>query len=137
MTENPAARHVASRGQRTRSLTQFLAGKELEALWYDRIKTVRMTGISGGILDRLRELSDRGHPVKELVNRIEANMDEGIALLSEYEQRAEQAVRLLANLQELESKGVIDPDSGVRMRTVINSLEDLGRLDKLFRELQE
>ena len=137
MTENPAARHVASRGQRTRSLTQFLAGKEIEALWYDRIKTVRMTGISGGILDRLRELSDRGHPVKELVNRIEADMDEGIALLSEYEQRAEQAVRLLTSLQELESKGVIDPDSGVRMRTVINSLEDLGRLDKLFRELQE
>ena len=56
---------------------------------------------------------------------------------SEYEQRAEQAVRLLASLQELESRGIIDPDSGVRMRTVINSLEDLGRLDKLFTELQE
>ncbi|PXF24394.1 MAG: hypothetical protein CXX71_00355 [Methanobacteriota archaeon] len=137
MDENPAARHVAARGQQTRSLTQFLAGKEIEALWYDRIKTVRMTGISGGILDRLRELSDRGHPVKELVNRIEADMDEGIALLSEYERRAEQATRLLANLGELESKGVIDPDSGVRMRTVIISLEDLDRLDKLFEDLQE
>ena len=137
MTENPAARHVAARGQRTRSLTQFLAGKEIEALWYDRIKTVRMTGISGGILDRLRNLSDQGHPVKELVNRIEADMDEGIALLGEYEQRAELAERLLLDLRDLESKGVIDPDSCVRMRTVINSLEDLDRLDKLFEDLQE
>ncbi len=137
MEENPAARHVAARGQQTRSLTQFLAGKEIEALWYDRIKTVRMTGLSGGILDRLRNLSDRGHPVKELVNRIEADMDEGIALLSEYERRAEQAARLLVNLGELESKGVIDPDSGVRMRTVITSLEDLDRLDKLFEDLQD
>ena len=137
MTENPAARHVAARGQQTRSLTQFLAGKEIEALWYDRIKTVRMTGISGGILDRLRNLSDQGHPVKELVNRIEADMDEGIALLGEYEQRAELAERLLLDLRDLESKGVIDPDSCVRMRTVINSLEDLDRLDKLFEDLQE
>ena len=136
-TENPAARHVAARGQQTRSLTQFLAGKEIEALWYDRIKTVRMTGISAGILDRLRNLSDQGHPVKKLLNRLEEDMDEGIALLSEYEQRAERALRLLADLGDLVSKGVIDQQSGDRMRTVIISLEDLDRLDKLFEDLQE
>jgi len=136
-TENPAASHVAARGQQTRSLTQFLAGKEIEALWYDRIKTVRMTGISAGILDRLRNLSDQGHPVKKLLNRLEEDMDEGIALLSEYEQRAERALRLLADLGDLVSKGVIDQQSGDRMRTVIISLEDLDRLDKLFEDLQE
>ena len=107
MVTNPLARESAVRVQKSKTLTQKLVGSELEALYADRKQMVNKSGIDLKILERINTLADKGHPIRQLVDRIEANSKEGLKLLTEFEKKSVIVNDLITRINVQEGKSVI------------------------------
>ncbi len=121
------ARESASRSQRV-NLTETLAAEEMAALYEDRERMVKDSKIGLEILERISELADRGHPIRGLVERIEADREEGLQLLSELEEKSIIVNGLIDRLNIQQDRGVIAASVADRYR---NSMIDFEQIEEI------
>ncbi len=133
--EKPMAREAAVRAQKVRTLTELLASGERAALYADREKSISDAGIDVETLSRVHDLAERGHPIRELVERLEANRKEGKRLLKKMESNSKLAEKLIKKMNILEEKGIIDGKVSKRYRKDLVNLKKVEKIESLLNDL--
>ena len=134
--DNPLARVAATRAQKVRTLTQYVVGSEMAALYSDRRQILNEAGIDLEVLGRVTELAEKGHHIQPLVERLEADSSEGEELLKRMEKDSERVTELLNRLNVFEENGVVDPVVCERYRKRLLSFEDMDEIDSLLTDLE-
>jgi hypothetical protein len=134
--DNPLARDAATRSQKVRTLTQYVVGSELAALYSDRRQILTDAGIDLAILGRVTVLSEKGHPIQHLVDRLEADLSEGKRFLKQLENDSERVTSLLTRLNVFEENGVIDTVVGESYRRRLLAFEEMDDIDSLLTDLE-
>lgn len=134
--DNPLARVAATRAQKVRTLTQYVVGSEMAALYSDRRQILNEAGIDLEVLGRVTELAEKGHHIQPLVERLEADASEGKTLLKKMEKDSERVTELLNRLNVFEENGVVDPVVCERYRKRLLSFEDMDDIDSLLTDLE-
>jgi hypothetical protein len=136
LVTNPLARESAIRVQKSKTLTQMLVGSELEALYADRKQMVKRSGIDLKILERINGLADKGHPVRQIVDRIEANSKEGLKLLADLEKKSVIVNDLINRINIQENRSVIDPTVAVKYRTQLIQFEHIKKIESMLNDFE-
>ncbi len=136
LVTNPLARESAIRIQKSKTLTQMLVGTELEALYADRKQMVKRAGIDLKILERINSLADKGHPIHQIVDRIEANSKEGLKLLAELEKKSVIVNDLINRINIQENRSVIDSTVAVKYRTQLIQFEHIKRIESMLNDFE-
>jgi hypothetical protein len=136
LVTNPLARESAIRIQKSKTLTQMLVGSELEALYADRKQMVKRSGIDLKILERINSLADKGHPIRELVDRIEANSKEGLKLLAELEKKSVIINDLINRINIQENRSVIDSTIAVKYRAQLIQFEEIEKIESMLNDFE-
>jgi len=134
--DNPLARVAATRAQKVRTLTQYVVGSEMAALYSDRRQVLNEAGIELEVLGRVTELAEKGHNIQPLVERLEADSSEGKTLLKKMEKDSERVTELLNRLNGFEENGVVDPVVCERYRKRLLSFEDMDEIASLLTDLE-
>ena len=134
--DNPHARDSASRAQKVRTLTQMLVGSELDALYADREQMVSSSGIKLEVLERISDLSDKGHPIRNLVERIEANPKEGLIMLELLEKKSVIIDDLIKRLNIQEERSVVDSKVATRYRENLIQFEQIDEVETLLKDFE-
>ena len=134
--DNPLARVAATRAQKVRTLTQYVVGSEMAALYSDRRQVLNEAGIELEVLGRVTELAEKGHHIQPLVERLEADASEGKTLLKKMEKDSERVTELLNRLNVFEENGVVDPVVCERYRKRLLSFEDMDEITSLLTDLE-
>jgi len=137
LVTNPMARASAVRVQRSKTLTQKLVGSELEALYADREQMVKKSGINLQVLERISSLADKGHPIRQLVDRIEANSKEGLKLLKEFEKKSELVNELITRINVQEGKSVINPTVADKYRKQLIQFEKIENIQSMLDDYED
>ena len=135
-TDNPNARESASRAQHVKTLTQLLVGSELDALYSDREQMVSSSGIKLDILERISALGDKGHPIRNLVERIEANSKEGLIMLEDLEKKSLLVDDLIKRLNIQEDRSVIEPKVASRYREQLVLFKRIDEVKSLIKDFE-
>jgi hypothetical protein len=133
---NPHVRDSARRAQKVRTLTQVLVGSELEALYADRQQMVSSSGIKLEVLERISTLSDKGHPIRNLVERIEADSKEGMIMLDVMEKKSVIIDDLIKRLNIQEERSVVDSKVATRYRENLIQFEQIEEVEKLLKDFE-
>ena len=136
LVTNPLARESAVRVQKSKTLTQMLVGSELEALYADRKQMVKKSGIDLKILERINTLADKGHPIRQLVDRIEANSKEGLKLLAEFEKKSVIVNDLITRINVQEGKSVINPTVAAKYRKQLIQFEKIEKIQSMLDDFE-
>jgi hypothetical protein len=136
LVTNPLARESAIRIQKSKTLTQMLVGTELEALYADRKQMVKRAGIDLKILERINSLADKGHPIHQIVDRIEANSKEGLKLLAELEKKSVIVNDLINRINIQENRSVIDSTVAVKYRTQLIQFEHIKKIESMLNDFE-
>jgi len=136
LVTNPLARESAIRIQKSKTLTQMLVGSELEALYADRKQMVKRSGIDLKILERINSLADKGHPIRQLVDRIEANSKEGLKLLTELEKKSVMVNDLINRINIQENRSVIDSTVAVKYRAQLIQFEQIKKIESMLNDFE-
>ena len=136
LVTNPLARESAIRVQKSKTLTQMLVGSELEALYADRKQMAKRSGINLKILERIDSLADKGHPIHQLVDRIEANSKEGLKLLTEFEKKSVIVNDLITQINIQESRSVIDPTVAAKYRKQLIQFEQIEKIQSMLDDFE-
>jgi len=136
LVTNPLARESAIRIQKSKTLTQMLVGSELEALYADRKQMVKRSGIDLKILERINSLADKGHPISQLVDRIEANSKEGLKLLAELEKKSVIVNDLINRINIQENRSVIDSTVAVKYRAQLIQFEQIKKIESMLNDFE-
>jgi hypothetical protein len=136
LVTNPLARESAIRIQKSKTLTQMLVGSELEALYADRKQMVKRSGIDLKILERINSLADKGHPIRQLVDRIEANSKEGLKLLTELEKKSVIVNDLINRINIQENRSVIDSTVAVKYRAQLIQFEQIKKIESMLNDFE-
>tara|TARA_B110000116_G_scaffold272346_1_gene296767 strand:+ start:2796 stop:5156 length:2361 start_codon:yes stop_codon:yes gene_type:complete len=136
LVTNPLARESAIRVQKSKTLTQMLVGSELEALYSDRKQMVKRSGIDLKILERINSLADKGHPIRQIVDRIEANSKEGLKLLAELEKKSVIVNDLINRINIQENRSVIDSTVAVKYRTQLIQFEHIKKIESMLNDFE-
>ena len=136
LVTNPLARESAVRVQKSKTLTQKLVGSELEALYADRKQMVNKSGIDLKILERINTLADKGHPIRQLVDRIEANSKEGLKLLTEFEKKSVIINDLITRINVQEGKSVINPTVAAKYRKQLIQFEKIEKIQSMLDDFE-
>jgi hypothetical protein len=136
LVTNPLARESAIRVQKSKTLTQMLVGSELEALYADRKQMVKRSGIDLKILERINSLADKGHPIRQLVDRIEANSKEGLKLLAELEKKSVIINDLINRINIQENRSVIDSTIAVKYRAQLIQFEEIEKIESMLNDFE-
>ena len=136
LVTNPLARESAIRVQKSKTLTQMLVGSELEALYSDRKQMVKRSGIDLKILERINSLADKGHPIHQIVDRIEANSKEGLKLLAELEKKSVIVNDLINRINIQENRSVIDSTVAVKYRTQLIQFEHIKKIESMLNDFE-
>ena len=136
LVTNPLARESAIRVQKSKTLTQMLVGSELEALYADRKQKVKRSGINLKVLERINSLADKGHPISQLVDRIEANSKEGLKLLAEFEKKSVIVNDLITRINIQESRSVIDPTVATKYRKQLIQFEQIEKIQSMLDDFE-
>lgn len=134
--DNPLARNPATRAQKVRTLTQYVVGSEIDALYSDRRHILNQAGIDLEVLGRVTELSDKGHPIQPLVERLEADSNEGKRLLKKMEKDSKKVATLLSRLNVFEENGVVDSVVGERYRKRLLAFKEIDEIESLLTDLE-
>ncbi len=133
---NPHVRDSARRAQKVRTLTQMLVGSELEALYADRQQMVSSSGIKLEVLERISTLSDKGHPIRNLVERIEADSKEGMIMLDVMEKKSVIIDDLIKRLNIQEERSVVDSKVATRYRENLIQFEQIEEVENLLKDFE-
>ncbi|HJL58778.1 MAG TPA: hypothetical protein QF621_00355, partial [Candidatus Thalassarchaeaceae archaeon] len=133
---NPFARDSASRAQKVKTLTQMVAGSELDALYADRKQMVSSSGIKLEVLERISALSDKGHPIRHLVERIEANSKEGMIMLDLLEKKSTKVDALIKRLNVQEERSVVNSKIAQRYRDSLIKFEQIDKVEKMLKDYE-
>ncbi len=136
MVGNPNVRESASRAQHVKTLTQLLVGSELDALYSDREQMVSSSGIKLEILERISALGEKGHPIRHLVERIEANSKEGMIMLDDLEKKSELIDDLIKRLNIQEDRSVIEPKVASRYRNQLIQFKLIGEVESMLKDFE-
>ncbi len=136
LVTNPLARESAVRVQKSKTLTQMLVGSELEALYADRKQMVKKSGIDLKILERINTLADKGHPIRQLVDRIEANSKEGLKLLADFEKKSVIVNDLITRINVQEGKSVINPTVAAKYRKQLIQFEKIEKIQSMLDDFE-
>ncbi len=136
LVTNPMARESAIRVQKSKTLTQMLVGSELEALYADRKQIVKRSGIDLKILERINGLADKGHPVRQIVDRIEANTKEGLKLLADLEKKSVIVNDLINRINIQENRSVIDSTVAVKYRSQLIQFEHIKKIESMLNDFE-
>jgi hypothetical protein len=136
LVTNPLARESAIRIQKSKTLTQMLVGSELEALYADRKQMVKRSGIDLKILERINSLADKGHPIRQLVDRIEANSKEGLKLLADLEKKSVIVNDLINRINIQESRSVIDSTVAIKYRAQLIQFEQIKKIESMLNDFE-
>ena len=136
LVTNPLARESAIRIQKSKTLTQMLVGTELEALYADRKQMIKRSGIDLKILGRINSLADKGHPISQIVDRIEANSKEGLKLLAELEKKSVIVNDLINRINIQENRSVIDSTVAVKYRTQLIQFEHIKKIESMLNDFE-
>jgi len=136
LVTNPLARESAIRIQKSKTLTQMLVGSELEALYADRKQMVKRSGIDLKILERINSLADKGHPIRQLVDRIEANSKEGLKLLADLEKKSVIVNDLINRINIQENRSVIDSTVAVKYRAQLIQFEQIKKIESMLNDFE-
>ena len=134
--DNPLARVAATRAQKVRTLTQYVVGSEMAALYSDRRQVLNEAGIELEVLGRVTQLAEKGHNIQPLIERLEADSSEGKTLLKKMEKDSERVTELLNRLNGFEENGVVDPVVCERYRKRLLSFEDMDEIASLLTDLE-
>jgi len=134
--DNPLARNPATRAQKVRTLTQYVVGSEMDALYSDRRHILNQAGIDLEVLGRVTELSEKGHPIQPLVERLEADSGEGMQLLKKMEKDSKKVAALLNRLNVFEENGVVDSVVGERYRKRLLEFKEMDEIETLLTDLE-
>ena len=136
MDDHPDARESASRAQHVKTLTQLLVGSELDALYSDREQMVSSSGIKLDILERISSLGDKGHPIRHLVERIEANSKEGMIMLEDLENKSLLVDDLIKRLNVQEDRSVIEPKVASKYREQLVLFKRIDEVKSLLKDFE-
>ena len=136
MDDHPNARESASRAQHVKTLTQLLVGSELDALYSDREQMVSSSGIKLDILERISSLGDKGHPIRHLVERIEANSKEGMIMLEDLENKSLLVDDLIKRLNVQEDRSVIEPKVASKYREQLVLFKRIDEVKSLLKDFE-
>ena len=136
LIENDNVRESASRAQKVKTLTQKLVDTELDALYSDRKQMVSSSGVELEILERITNLADKGHPVREVVERIEANSKEGVSFLASIEKKSKLVDDLIKRLNIQEERAVIEPKIATKYRNHLIQFELINEVKALLEDFE-
>ena len=97
---------------------------------------VNKSGIDLKILERINTLADKGHPIRQLVDRIEANSKEGLKLLTEFEKKSVIINDLITRINVQEGKSVINPTVAAKYRKQLIQFEKIEKIQSILDDFE-
>ena len=97
---------------------------------------VSSSGIKLEILERISALGEKGHPIRHLVERIEANSKEGMIMLDDLEKKSELIDDLIKRLNIQEDRSVIEPKVASRYRNQLIQFKLIDEVESMLKDFE-